>query len=339
MATLEELRERWAKKDASVLQMVRASNQVANPFEASRRRPREELKLTELRLPLSSLPSGVGRGRTFELRKVPARVIQLAETLLMAVNTDAKSMTSLYECFLKFKEINGLEEKDDIALLLFLLDIVAQGIKITSAITYGRTIISALGRANRPIVSPLVRDTFNVLELIAAEEESDHALDISEDAAWEIVRQLRGELRLIGFLMLATGIRCHDQEHMLSSDLEFRADGRLLVYFRYTKNHRTRKERYSITTRPKHLVPELLEVRGRARVMPRIVPVSELNAALERCMTGVTSYSLRRRFIHTVLENSTTGDVVDWVAAQKLTGHKDLEVLRNSYAPKFSNNL
>ena len=112
-----------------------------------------------------------------------------------------------------------------------------------------------------------------------------------------------------------------------------------VVFFRYTKNHRRQRHRYSITVRPKHLIRELLCIRDRKRVMPRLVSVGELNSALDGQNSGVTSYSLRRRFIHQVIAENTVGDVVDWLSCARLTGHRNLEVLRTSYAPKFSTNL
>ncbi len=52
-----------------------------SPFVCEKRT--RTLELTELRLPLQALPSGEGRGRTFEARMVPPRTIELVEALLM----------------------------------------------------------------------------------------------------------------------------------------------------------------------------------------------------------------------------------------------------------------
>ena len=73
-------------------------------------------------------------------------------------------------------------------------------------------------------------DTFSILELInAAEEDSNHALDITDDEAWSIVLQLSGDIRLLAYLVLVIGIRPADQEHILSEDLVFHGDGRCLL--------------------------------------------------------------------------------------------------------------
>lgn len=204
------------------------------------------MQLTCLNLPVAALPSGGGRSRSFIVRPVPSRTVELAESLLMSVNTDAKAMHSIYETFLEFRQLNpGL--RDDVAFLLFLIDAVVQGLKASSAITYGRTILSALQRcANVPLKSPLVSDTFRMLELICAGEETAHALDISQSESWELLSKLHGDVKIAAWFMLVAGVRCKDQSGLLKRDFRFTEAGSMLISFRWTKNHRSRGDRYSI---------------------------------------------------------------------------------------------
>jgi hypothetical protein len=113
MSSFAELTKKWNSPivEPRVSQMIAlaARPERVSPWEAaietSRKRQRE-LDLTDLRLPKEALPSGKGRGRTFEIRRVPGRVVELTEALLMTINTDAKSMTSLVLDFEKFHSLN-----------------------------------------------------------------------------------------------------------------------------------------------------------------------------------------------------------------------------------------
>lgn len=159
MASFRELAQRWRMPEErpTVQQLVTAASQPerATPFSHLVQKREREMDLTVLRLPKESLPTGNGRGRTFEVRKVPERTIDLCNTLLMATNTDAKSMASLYETFQRFSEVNVKQEKD-VRFMLFLVDIVVQGIKPSSAVTYGKTLLAAFSREASPLVSPLI---------------------------------------------------------------------------------------------------------------------------------------------------------------------------------------
>ena len=108
--SLAELRSRWAIGEGTpVRQLVVAANAPhrASPFDqVGVKRPRSVWPLTDLKLPLASMPTGLGRSRTFEIRPATERLIQLADALLMTVNTDAKSSTSIYEAFKSYHAIH-----------------------------------------------------------------------------------------------------------------------------------------------------------------------------------------------------------------------------------------
>jgi hypothetical protein len=238
----------------------------------------------------------------------------------------------------------------DEALLLFGIDIVVQGIKASSATTYIRTIMSAYTRRGTPISSPLVGDCFKILEMIACEEEVDHAVDIEEDEAWDIIAQLEGTVKLAAWFMLVIGARCADLAHLQSQDIRFEVvaegdlagRGRMSVSFRWTKNHRGRSDRYTIHVYPKVIISELRALFvSRGRLFNLAPQVADLNKALKNvCKTeGVTSYSLRRLFVQSVIKEKTSGDVTNWIEVIKITGHHALKVVRNSYTKPFQNTL
>ena len=101
-------------------------------------------------------------------------------------------MTSLRQHFDLFCEVNKRSKYPrDVLFMLYLVDAVVQGIKPASATTYGRTLQCSFSREGEPLSSPLVKDTFDMLELLAAEDESEHARDITVEEAWALVRILQ----------------------------------------------------------------------------------------------------------------------------------------------------
>lgn len=183
------------------------------------------------------------RPRSWEIRPVPARTIELAKVMFSAVNTDAQSMISLMATFAEFQVKNPSITAIDEAIMLFLLDAVVQGLAASSATTYLRTIVSALARSGRPVVSPLIGDFAKILQLILAGEEVDHAIDISTETAWEIVRALDGLDKVVAFMMIAAGPRVADLTHVLKGDVIFEVPDTMKISFRRTKNHRTTGQR------------------------------------------------------------------------------------------------
>ena len=318
-----------------------------NPFIANDRPSGWEL--TELRLPKST---GDRRpcARKFVVRTVPRRTVELADALLLQVNSDARAMASLFDVFAEFRVKNPLITEIDAALMLFIIDIIVQGIKASSAQTYLRSLVAAFQRKGTPIQSPLVSDTAAICQLIMAGEETEHAIDIDLEDAWTILENVSVEWRPVAFLMLSAGIRCADLNWILVGDLRFTGDKKMHVYFRRTKNHRTTRQRFSIAVEVRMVFPELIALVNRKEGFPlfeRRVEASDFNRELQRAarVAGherareLTSYSLRRCFIQTAIAEKTTGDIVAWMEVVQLTGHLNLETLRTSYAPKFANNM
>lgn len=347
MSSIDKLRQQWNMTgESSMATLLRAANQPqrTSPFDVVPVASTGGWPLTNLLLPV--VPPPRKRERTFVVREVPQRTIELANAMLLAVNTDAASMTSIVKTFEEFRIKNPKIDAIDKCLLLFILDAVVQGLAASSGMTYMRTIVSAFSRAGTPIVSPLVGDLAKILEMIQSGEECDHAVDIDCEGAQRIIDSLQGVDKVVGFLMVSAGPRVADMKHMLKTDLAFEQPNIMKVYFRFTKNHRSRGDRYTVVVRPRFFPTELVaHLKGTGPILEEAYNVADFNKKLAEASAllglpeGITSYSLRRRFIHDVIERNTTGDDIKWVEVVKATGHHTLEVLRNSYAKKFDNVL
>lgn len=113
----------------------------------------------------------------FVVRRVPASTIARVEELLADVNSDGATMIRLFNQFSDFKALNfGLvsfvtkdgkrmreEDRpniDHILLTLFIIDIIQQGIKASSALTYTHLIIEASSRNDHAIKGCFFRGSF-----------------------------------------------------------------------------------------------------------------------------------------------------------------------------------
>ena len=279
------------------------------------------------------------------VRQVPIETILKFERMIGEANTDSTTMNRLWRLFSDFQDLNPHENRT-VQVGLFVVDMVQQGLKPSSAITYSRLLLEAASRSGQPFTGPIMTDILKCLNLQDAMTEVEHAPDIDPELAWRIVLAMEGKPRLTGFCLLAIGARCADAERLTSASFRFNAEGRLFVSFRVTKNHRSANSAYSISLVPQHLVPELVEViRQPSKTPIATLTCADFNKEVAKIVTklgirqGITSYSFRRCFVQHVIADNVTGDYVDWLAVAKLTGHMSVEVLRNKYTVPFQNTL
>lgn len=307
----------------------------------SRPTSRRRVELNDLYLPLTSerqIREGI-----FVVRAVPDSTVMELERMIMQVNSDATTMNRLWTLFGRFQELNPHDSRA-IQVSLFVVDMVEQGVKPSSALTYSRILTEAASRAGEPFEGPVLRDVIKALSLRDALDETDHAPDVDEDTAWKIVLALTGRARLTGFFLLAVGCRCGDGQQLTCGSISLLPGEKLAVSFRVTKNHRSSTAAYSVKVKPRHFVAELAAViRAPAKSSLLLLSATEFNTAVRENelgkKLGLTSYSFRRCFIQNTIHDLTEGDVTDWLSVAKLTGHLSIEVLRNKYTQPFQNTL
>ena len=309
-----------------LLDLPEPNADVERPHDVERPPRRRRLELDELQLPPGS--AGSAGGCSYEVRVFPAATIAKAEELISNVNGDAVTMHRLWRHLQESVTANPGYSME-ISLVLFIIDIHVQSIRASSALTYTYLLLEASRRAEKAISGPLVNDLVKALKLLSAEDDTRHAPDIQDGEAWDLLLRLpEGNLRLTFFFLLVFGMRAADAVRIFCGDVLLDADGRLTIYFRITKNHRNPKERYAVTMRPRALIPELtLVLRAYKSDRIPILDCGQFNARISE-YRAITTYSLRRCFIHTVIANHTIDGLTDWVSAARLTGHHDLAVLR-----------
>ena len=303
--------------------------------------------LTEFRLP-PPLKAPEKRKRTFEARLVPWATVSAVMELVTEVNPSAPAALANLEVFTRFVTLNDPEGTipRDFLLLLYSVDIQLQGIAATTTKTYVKGIMWALERAGKPIKGPSVTDMFKILAYLTAHEDADHALDISEETGMRVVAALSGDAQVTAWAMKLCGARIADLERMERHQFLFAADGSVRISFQFTKNRRSKAAAYSLLLQlpMDEPIPASVVAAMKAAPQTRIFPldVDGFNKAIRQLgseFEGITSYSFRRLFVHRVIDRFTEDGMTAWEECVKLTAHKKIETLRNSYAKKFQNVL
>ena len=312
------------------------------------------MKLNDLQYPENTKkrPRIPGEGRSFAIRKVPMTTMDAASRLLLSVATTATTDATIYEDYEEFLRVNHGNDNRDLFLMLFVIDMVIQGIKPSSAKTYLAAILRSAKRTEQPIHGPHNTDAIRILNYLDAEEESTHARDISFAEADALVKNMSGVEQATVWFMLLCGGRVKDLARLKRHQISLLRDGRIAINFKYTKNHRTNLEQYTVIVPVQLEMPTSVVVVLQKRPDEYLFPltVNDVNAAIHNAQgpmepvigerQRVTSYSFRRRFVQEVLaQNTNELGYTNWLEAAKLTAHKDLNVLRNRYTKVFQNTL
>jgi len=290
--------------------------------------------------------------RRFEVRQVPWNTIKTTMFLLDAVNPAGANQRSIYRLYENFVNCNSDEAgpfyETDEMLLLFILDIIIQGIKASSAQTYMSSILKIAERSGKKIRGPLVKDLRKILNMLRLDDEVDHALDIEEVQAAEVLRNLRGEAQAMCAMMIITGARVSDLLNLEAKDIKWASDF-VTIHFKCTKNRKNPNKVFTANYKLNCInldccADALAASHKGARMQKEKVfhmTVDDFNACIKRvwkCEWGekhATSYSFRRLAIQRFVMQSIVEEdgvwVIKWARAMALTGHLRLETLRTRY--------
>jgi len=291
-----------------------------------------------------------GAGRTFKLRKITAETSMTTSNLLSEINTNSVSEENITQDFDEYCRINqDAFTRKDVLLLLFAVDMILQGIKISSARTYVRRIVKMNARRDTSLEGPLVTETSKILSMLETDEEVDHAPDIKLEEIQAIIRRMEGIAQATVWFMATCGARVKDLSRLKRKQIRVRPDGKLDILFSLTKNHRAKEGAYTITVEPITEMPlSVLQLLNDCALEELLFTenVDSINKAIhaaqvvEEGKRAATSYSFRRNFVQRMIEKFTDDEgFVNWAQVAKLTAHKNLEVLRNRYTKPFGNTL
>ena len=302
------------------------------------------------------LPSITSHQRTgtrrFEIRRAPWSTIKTALFLIDAVNPSGADQRSIYRQYENFSQCNsddaGAFYDSDEMLCLFIIDIIVQGIKASSAETYMSSILRIAHRKGKSIKGPLVKDLRKILHMLRLDDEVDHAIDITEEQAATLLSLMSGEAMAICAMMLITGARVADLLNLEAKDIKWASDF-VTVHFKCTKNRKNPNKVFTANYKLNCInldccADALAASHKGARMQKEKVfhmTVDDFNACIKRvwkCEWGekhATSYSFRRLAIQRFVRQSIVEEdgvwVIKWARAMALTGHLRLETLRTRY--------
>jgi len=318
------------------------------------RDPDPLLRLKSDALPSISAHKREGQ-RRFVVRKVPWSTIKTAYYLIDSVNPSAAEARSIYKKYTEFVDLHcdaaGGYYKDDELLLLFIIDIMIQGIKASSATTYMAHIVKLARRRGHPIKGPLVNDLRKILRMLQLDDEVDHAVDITDDDAKNILSLLKDEAKAMAWFLMNTGARVADLLHLEVTSVIWK-DKFVTIHFKCTKNRKNPNKVFTANYMY-HFEPCFKELMRRMDVAKAVTKgklftmvADDFNKQVRQIWHKEwspevwgervpTSYSFRRlalqRFVRQSLTEENGKWVVKWAKAMALGGHLRLETLRTRY--------
>ena len=309
--------------------------QICNPM----KRPLEptwELKLVG-GIPSSAMPKEGKRSWGWQSM---AGVPSLTERIMLESCPSASQQLSLYRAFGRWRSASfSVEPAPGQVCALFGGYLLSAGLKASTCVSYVRT-VSTFVRQEAPHPCPewsAMEKLLKGLQLRAASEVPDHALDITEERAVFILESIRAlDVQFSLWTLLNIGARAADLLRLLECQIGI-AGGQIAVDFRITKVVRTQKDRFSVT------LPTWIPFKEcwrpfLAQAKPFTADCDRINRILHDAGFAETSYSFRRLFVNRIIDRFTEEDLVNWVKVIEITGHQQAGTVRGSYrlpqAPK-----
>jgi hypothetical protein len=207
-----------------------------------------------------------------------------------------------------------------------------------TALTYGRMVEKMLRRSSVTGPFTVWKDVEKGLEMRYATIERRHALDITKEKAMNIIANVRAiDVKTTLCRLAACGARCVDQQRLHYWQVSF-DDGRLRISFRLTKNRRAPQDKFLLSIRPWFDFPEDVAIVLRQNEEMQLANCQRVNNTLKALTKEEannerhpTSYSFRRLFVHTAIEEHTENGFVEWQKVIEWTGHKSPEVVKAYY--------
>lgn len=279
--------------------------------------------VVEMGRPRKWSPKVVDEAALHAIREFCGQYLSSARTELRVVNE-----------FVEFIVLNELLEDAD-GILAWIGSMRSAPLMYSTIQTYlGYVLKSKLVRKNSEVLR-----IANGVALAHAEEDGVTAEDISHEEGEAIASGMdEFEDRLTAHLMLSTGARHRDLRRLAFKQFLSCEENALDVEFRVTKTRRRRGFRVRL------VLDDLLEMTGHTlpedvveyiRMMKETQPdagvvsgtVTLFNSRMQRVVQRSTSYSLRKRYIRSIVRFVNR----DFAAAQEYTLHFDPHVLKAYY--------
>ena len=265
---------------------------------------------------------------------VTEKTIRTTKEIVSLGQPTAGAQLSLYTAFCRWRS-NHIAPSTPIGQTLAIFGgyLTEAQLKASTAANYVRQLETLCRREPPTGISPewsVARDCIKGLDLRATQEQRDHAIDISQERAIEIINTIRDHrVAYTIWAMCMCGGRAGD---LLRLDRDgFTILGEFVhVHFKVTKAARRQNEQYSIDLPIWYPLPARLLSYSR-KEKPFDSDADRINSVLHKAGFAETSYSFRRLFVNGIIERLTENGITNWMKVIELTGHETPKVVKSLY--------
>ena len=280
-------------------------------------------------LPAKAMPNE--RNRSWGDEPVTASTLLNAEELLLLGAPNAGAHLSLFRAFTKWRGRYTAHISLPETLIIFASYLDSTGLKKTTCAEYVRMAKKMALRSGEQFGDPsgAVERVLKGLDLKAAQEKPEHAIDITVERLHEILATVRREdVRWTIWLMANCGARAADLRRLESVQLRIEGN-RLTILFRVTKTIRAPGGATEITYEVTGFEEQWREFL--LQPTPCTVNADAINKTLDAAGCEETSYSFRRFFIHNTIDRFTEDGHTDWCRVIEMTNHEKVSTVKSSY--------
>ena len=282
-----------------------------------------------------SFPPVSGRPRMYRPRTANLSdqvCYKLLKEKICAANTQTTNVGTDFE---EHCNLNEVSQEDPEALIGFVASLQAQGLAPSTVRTRIQLLQSYSWRKKNPRIAAF-HDIKKFADARDATRPHTHALDLPVPDLLELTSKISDDvLRFAAILILSTGIRGGDLVHMSTSQFDVNDETALSFDVNFSKNVRRHMDHFTvripwtwIPTWPSDLLKFLRDESSNAFAS---VTTQKLNAELMALNGEVRTKTLRRAYIHSIIQQCTADDCVDWLKVKAFTGHSNIKVLQSSY--------
>ena len=297
-------------------------------------RESENLQGSLLRLtggvPSSAMPKE--GHRTWAINEVTQKQLDTTERLIIFGSPSSAQRLSLWRAFGKWCDRQTtLPWARGETIAIFGGYLYDAGLKASTCASYVRTVLFFSRRESH--VTPkyhIADDLLKGLDKTAASEPRNHAIDIDEDRAREIISAIRQlDVQWTLWVMAMCGGRVADLMRLGPGKIVVQGSS-LWVHFQVTKTATEQSEQYSVQ------LPIWIPFRSEwaqflSSSTPFTADCNRVDYVLHKAGFPETSYSFRRLFINQVIDRFTDAGLTNWISVIELTGHQQVKTVKGLY--------
>ena len=281
--------------------------------------------------------------RKWGSQPVQESTLRLAKEIVVRGQPTGGAQLSLYRCFCRWRNAHvNADMSIGQTLAIFAGYLIEANLKASTSATYVRQLETLCKREPHSGIPPewsVAHDCIKGLDLMALKQPRDHAKDISQERAIEIINLINDHgVAFTIWCMCMCGARASDL-------LELDEGGFVIigeyvhVHFRKTKARRRQDEQYSVDLPIWYSLP--MRLQGWSQKAQPFV--SETKRGLFKCDANridrvlhaagcpETTYSFRRLFINEVIDRLTENGITRWMEVIELSGHETPKVVKSLY--------